>query len=1368
MAKNARRSERLLQAAKEALAIAKGELEPVARIEHAPSDVNVRLIRERLGLTQSEFAGRYQFSIARIRDWEQGRSRPDAAMRAYLMNIAASDAAARQSDKRAKGIRRVGLSAQLIADWSNTREAQGLLPVVLRRLISRTASVTTIVMSGRDSISMTGWDGIVDASKATPWVPEGRSFWELGTGGRPKDKAELDYLKRTKSTPDEIRAVGTFVFVSSRIWREKERWAEHKRLVGDWKDVRAYDAIDLEQWLELSPATSIWLGEQLGMSGSGLVSVEEAWRIWSEQTNPPLTTGTMLANRAETEKRILQSVAGNQTTIAVRADSVEEAVAFACACFLREEQSSLAARTVVVTQEEGWRFVDANSEIDIVIVARPELARERAPNEAIKVILPFAISDRGAFYRGRAASAADDGSITVDRLRPLEFEAALADIGIDRADAQRLSRLTSRSWTVFRRLRAKNDSIAKPLWSEHAASRVLSTVCLIGSWAGERAGDRAVVERIAGRPYDDVERELRVLATMDDAPVMAIGSVWRAKSPLELLHLVGERITREELDRFFATATTLLASPDPMFELPGKDRWQAELYKKGRDESGLVLDSICDSLIKLAVLGPDVDNLAIHAIATRVGALVRDLLNGADSERWLSLYRVLSELAEAAPTEFLNAVEKSLLEREPAVARLIQETGHSGILGGRCWHADLLRALEILAWRPQDLPRVIEILVKLTKFPVEGNWMNTPANTLLSLFRSWLPQTSTSLEKRINLLDRVVLLNPDVGWKLLAGIALRWSDTATPNARPKWRDDDAGAGYGVTRAEMYSMLKAAGARLVALAEGDATRLIELIKSLDQFDDQGRTEIFEMTSQYANEGRSDDDRALIRETLREYIVRCKKYGGRAPDQFAKDEATLEALHRKLEPHDLLARYAWLFNKSWLDVREEDDENFEDSARRVQQMRIGALREMQAAGGIETIERFIDQVRQPSAVGIALSGVFVNPQGAADWISAHKAQLKLDAPIGKAITGLLTYSVHEYRSTVIANVTDIALVSWSSADLTDFYLMCPSDRTTWQQLERTDQSIQTSYWSKVAPQVWGTAPDDLNEFVRRLLAAKRPRAAFVATEAFSEKLDPQLLYQMLDGMLRIAEEGSHSSDEWHLARAFNILERAGILDEQKLASLEFAYVPALQFSDRGLKALGRWIAKKPEVFVELLVAVYKAEHAPEPPEPTDQERNTALNAWTVLHQFNQIPGQKDDGSVDGEQLSAWVVEARRLCREVDRQGSGDGAIGRMLSVAGTGSDGIWPIEGVRDVLDGEDAEEIRSGFYIGALNERGVTSRTYDEGGLQERELAKKFQKYAVALSQTHPRLAETIGMIQKNYEDQARREDLDAKLRIEGV
>ena len=48
----------------------------------------VKTIRRALGMTQEEFAARYMIPLGTLRDWEQGRSEPDQATRAYLKVIA--------------------------------------------------------------------------------------------------------------------------------------------------------------------------------------------------------------------------------------------------------------------------------------------------------------------------------------------------------------------------------------------------------------------------------------------------------------------------------------------------------------------------------------------------------------------------------------------------------------------------------------------------------------------------------------------------------------------------------------------------------------------------------------------------------------------------------------------------------------------------------------------------------------------------------------------------------------------------------------------------------------------------------------------------------------------------------------------------------------------------------------------------------------------------------------------------------------------------------------------------------------------------------------------------------------------------------
>lgn len=76
---------RLIAAAKEALAIAEGQREPASL--YVPADVDVRPIRRKLGLSQDDFAAEFGFSTTQIKDWEQCRSRPLGAARAYLMMI---------------------------------------------------------------------------------------------------------------------------------------------------------------------------------------------------------------------------------------------------------------------------------------------------------------------------------------------------------------------------------------------------------------------------------------------------------------------------------------------------------------------------------------------------------------------------------------------------------------------------------------------------------------------------------------------------------------------------------------------------------------------------------------------------------------------------------------------------------------------------------------------------------------------------------------------------------------------------------------------------------------------------------------------------------------------------------------------------------------------------------------------------------------------------------------------------------------------------------------------------------------------------------------------------------------------------------
>ncbi len=77
----------IIQGLRLAVRHARGEIKLPTRYVEVPDFVNVRAIRDKSGLTQTDFARRYGISPRSLQEWEQGRRQPEGAVRAYLIVI---------------------------------------------------------------------------------------------------------------------------------------------------------------------------------------------------------------------------------------------------------------------------------------------------------------------------------------------------------------------------------------------------------------------------------------------------------------------------------------------------------------------------------------------------------------------------------------------------------------------------------------------------------------------------------------------------------------------------------------------------------------------------------------------------------------------------------------------------------------------------------------------------------------------------------------------------------------------------------------------------------------------------------------------------------------------------------------------------------------------------------------------------------------------------------------------------------------------------------------------------------------------------------------------------------------------------------
>lgn len=1254
------------------------------------------------------------------------------------------------------------ITATQIESWADTRDAQGLLPILVRRLIAATSKTTALTMPGGDSVGEPGWDGVVDVSEGSAWVPVSGSRWEMGCSGDVLNKARTDFKKRTEEVSMAEAAGLVFVFVTPRRWRNKQAWIDAASKDGPWKAVVVLDADDLEAWLENAPSVTLWFGEQLGLSGSGIESVSHVWENWRSQTRIPLTATALYSGREQARANFRDVLNKAPALIGVEADSSDEAVAFACAMLLDEGRASVAC---CVTSDAGWRFVDANPGLQVCVATSPEVAGRRAPRCGLTLIVPLSVGDRPAQLIGSAARAAEDVRIVLARPPGDEFEKALLALGEEAADAARLVRAVGRSWSVYRRVRARNPHIRRPAWANDPFPRSLATLTLVGAWSNDKGGDRSCIEAVSGRPYSDVEAELRQFALLDDSPVLLIGSVWKAKAPLELLYLLGSKITTEEMTRFFNVAETILIKPDPSLELEEEKRWMAGVYGKVREESGLVIDSIVDGLAKLSVYAEGSTESRAFEIKRGVDRLVRKLLNDADEQRWLSLHGVLRELAEAAPDEFLRSVEESLQRPEVPVRRLLTETQRSGGFG-RCWHASLLWALEVLAWSPARLARVADVLAQLATTPIKGNWANTPLRTLESFFRVWWPQTAASVQQRISVLDRLIRMHNDVAWDLMYSQVPRFGGFATANARPHWRDDDSGTASQVTQTELGQAIAEIGSRIVAQAARNPTRIAQLVDALDSFDGEYLDEIIRLVEDASKF--DDEGREIVRNSVRNYLNWHNSFNrdGDRKSRTAADK--LRSQFEALSPHDLILKHRWIFENGWVALPDGREDDFQAQENMRDKCRTEALTEILTARGLPGVSALAAASSDKRLVGYQLAKSDLSEEPIAPWLAREFADAggKYHVPL---VAGYLYVLLPERRRKLLASLIDTHTVeieiggeSYVAALLAN----APCDRSTWDILETLPTEIQGAYWQNIRPGFIQGTVSDLSYAGEKLISANRPRTAFECMSLNYKDFDSEVLVSMLEDIRTGKEPDGPLPDGWHIGEAIKAAAESGKIPRRRLALLEFAFFTGLEHGEHGANILFEEVAAEPSLFVELICLAFKRRNEPDE-ERAEANKTAAELAWHVLHNGRRIPGILGDGTVDRAAFDKWIDRVRQSAKENDRAEVADICIGQWLSRCPNDPDGNWPCAPVRDLLDNANAEKIRQGFCTGVLNNRGVTTRGVTDGGEQERVLAERYEQFAARLQNSHPLAAAALTDIAAHYRAYARQHDWDAQLRIEG-
>jgi addiction module HigA family antidote len=1251
------------------------------------------------------------------------------------------------------------ITARDLEQWADGNlEARSLFPVLLRKLVNSTGQDLSLVdFPGYDNAERKGWDGHVDAGAATPWIPIGKSGWEFGCNEDPKQKADGDYAARVKAISSPERAEMDFVFVTPRNWNGKEKWIKEKQALGDWRSVTAYDASDLEQWLEQSLQAQGWLAEKMGSPSEGVHSLDQQWSAWATVTDPELSKELFAPSVDHYRDKVKTWIENPPSTpLIVCGDSRLEALAFLHCLFESEEPAfkNVKDRFLVFSSASPLRKLTTTSPAFLPIVLTDAAERE----------LGGAFKNRHTVIVRPRNTIEPEPDIVLDLLRYDPFKKALEAMGIDdHLKIEDLARQSGCSPTILRRRLAKVPAIRIPEWAQDpAAVRRLIPMMFVGAWHTKSKGDSEIMSFLAG---DGIEKEVTELLKSDDPPAWSVGKFRGVASKIDVFFAVQAAVTQKDLENFFFVAEIVLSEKDPALELPEDKRAFANIYGKSRDHSRALRDGISETLVLLAVHGDDLfaKRLGID-VRAHVDMLIRRLLTPLTPEKLLSQTDNLPLYAEAAPQEFLRIIENDLKLADPQVYSILKpaDTG----LFSSCPRTGLLWALEGLAWKADQLPRVIFILAKLAEQKINDNWVNKPEHSLQAIFRSWMPQTAATLEDRKRALEALASKYPAVGWEVCVAQFARGRQVGEYSHRPRWRNDASGAGQPLTTwTEVHPFGRKALDLALAWPSHNEKTLGDLIANLYGMSEEDQETVWNLVDKWAASETDENLKAALREQIRRFAFVRHRAKQSLTDEI-KDRA--RKAYDLLTPADIVAKSQWLFEQHWvqesLDELEGPDFDYEKREEKIRNQRTAMLQEIWKSQGFEGIKALLSKSGAAFTVGWLMAEGVIGATLAAGLL-AQCLEVEDRALLGKfdeAIRGFLL----KLDAATRTDVTEELIEVLPAPLLCRFLKFSPFQHDTWATVDALEDSILEQYWREVFPDWLRKESPDLNEVVDRLLAARRPRAAFFAVHFAFEELETSRLKRLLQevGTCDAEAPGTYRIEAHRLSEALDILQKRGGVNEVEMARLEFLFITALEHTSHRIPNLEKQVDKSPALFVQVLAMLYPREDGGEdPPEwgVKDSDRRSALGtaAYRLLQNIRRIPGTDANGKIDEDMLRVWVKEAKALCANHGRADEGDQKIGQILSAAPIGTDGIWPCEQVRNVLEECGTSNIAEGFQVGVYNSRGAHARA--EGGGQERALAEKYRNWSRKLAFEYPYVANLVEGIAQTYDRQAEMEDSDA-------
>jgi hypothetical protein len=1246
-----------------------------------------------------------------------------------------------------------------IETWANTVDCKYHLPHLIRKLILATVNqnqIKHIQFAYGEDVQTGGYDGELTSASENTFVPLGESVWEFGTTNNKKAKANEDYEKRKANPLGKIPSETTYININGKKYRDKNKWGAEKQAESFWKDVKYLDALDIEQWLELAPTTELWLAEKLRKPTLGIYTLEEYWKLWSENEYIKIVPDILLGeSRLDEIDKIKTFLISKKNTLYIKSITIEEAIAFPIAVLKKHHE--IPTNVIIIDNRESFnQFTQCREPLTIIVKFKIDnIDLSGANQRGHKVIIPISLGDE--------SSSSD--SIQLSIVNRNSFENGLNQMGVDSEQAKVLTKNSGRNISVLRRLLKFNDN-TKPKYLDDIEIRDLIPILLANRFADYLDGDKEIIEKISGKSSDEYIGFLKILATLEDSPIYYINGVWRLVSPTDTFLFFAKYITQKDFKEFQEICLEVLTEVLHKYTLPLEERGNYYQTPENRTKySPKLREGLCESLVIISVLGKNYGINSISNTTSYVDNIIKEILEK-DVIVWRSLSSNLMLLAEAAPALFLDNLERIITDKN--VNRFFEEK--EGFIGKSNDLAPLLWCLDVIAWFPEHLVRASISLCELIKItPKNLPTSNTPLRSLKSVFRIWYPQTNTNAEDRKKILEVLIKKYPNIAYNLLYSLIKTRHDAAFHLPRPKWRLFSELREIQVTNQEVYYMRGFCLDNVITMSEGNIREILSLIDILDdiEWDKIDKSlDIIEKAIDTFSQSENND----VYQKFRGFIGRHRNHPNAHWSLPVNILDKIEGSAIKFKSDDIILNDSYLFkehNPEFIEGKQEDD--YRKRQEQIEKKRLDFVQEVIDRSGICKIFELAVQTKYPFIYGqiLAKSDKLTEQ----DAITVYKLINSKEESLIILVTDFIRAS--ERKTDLKTQLQILDKLEVSKQEKVTFFIALNSNLELWTYInDLEDEEIEKPYWQSRQGFLYADSKDELFYALQKLAHYKKA-LTYLNTLGWGTYVHKNILTS--DEVLKALEDLSLNEieDSSHIDHFRNILDFLYSKNDYNLergAKIDMKFLFIFSGGSYGQKPqnLYRLMAKKPNEYFEVLSQIYLPKN-----EETKQLELQKLKknpyhqevlkvSWDVFDNFNLIPSAQDDGTLNYEELSTWISEVRNLAIKNDRIDVTDSCIGKLLAKHPINMKDIqgYPIE-IYDVLEKINNKYITESFKVQISNNLSFTSRGAFEGGNIERLRANFFNTLFETIKFTHPKTSWIFKSLEKKYLTKADWEDESA-------